>query len=154
MRFVFVAFLLFIQPPVIVFTGRIVRVINGDSVVLLTEDRQEVKIRLAGIDCPEKKQDYGQKATIFVRELCCNKVVRVCTAGTDVHDRILGILYVDSINVNEALVRHGLAWHYVRYSGSHRLDSLGQLARKEKLNIWSMDKLVPPWEYRKLNKKK
>jgi len=129
-------------------------VTDGDTLVLLTKDKQQIKIRLAGVDCPEKTQDYGNKATLFVRELCYNKEVKVIQTGTDRYGRTLGILYVDSINVNEVLVRNGLAWHYKRYSDSHRLDSLEQIARKEKLNIWSLSNPVPPWEYRKTLKNK
>lgn len=135
-------------------SGRIARVSDGDTIVLLTEDKEQVKIRFASIDCPEKTQDFGNKATLFVRELCYNKKVKVIKTGTDRYGRTLGMLYVDSINVNEALVRNGLAWHYKRYSDSHRLDSLEQLARKKKLNIWSLPKPISPWEYRKMNRKK
>ncbi|MDU1889620.1 MAG: thermonuclease family protein [Dysgonomonas sp.] len=149
LKLIFITCILLIKPSVQFFTGYIVRVIDGDTVVLLTEDKKQVKIRLDGIDCPEKAQDYGNKATLYIRELCYNKEVKVLKTGTDRYGRILGVLYIDSINVNEALIRHGLAWHYKRYSNSLRLDSLEQLARKEKLNLWKMPNPIPPWEYRK-----
>lgn len=125
---------------------------DGDTVTLLTQDNQQIKIRLEGIDAPERKQDYGTKATLYVRRLCEGKAVTVIKTGTDRYKRTLGILYVDNLNVNEYLVRQGLAWHYKQFNTSHRLDSLEKLARKEKLNIWSLPNPVPPWEYRK-NKK-
>lgn len=129
--------------------GRIVRVADGDTVIILTEDKQQVRIRLADIDCPEKSQDFDNKATLLVRELCYNKEAKVIKTGTDRYGRTLGVLYVDSINVNEVLVRQGLAWHYKRYTDCHRLDSLEKIARKEKLNIWSLPNPIPPWVYRK-----
>lgn len=130
-------------------TGRIVKVTDGDTVTLLTQDNRQIKIRLDGIDAPERKQDYGTKATLYVRRLCEGKTVTVIKTGTDRYKRTLGILYVGNLNVNEYLVRKGLAWHYKQFNKSHRLDSLERLARKEKLNIWSLPNAVPPWEYRK-----
>jgi len=133
-------------------TGRIAKVTDGDTVTLLTQDNQQIKIRLEGIDAPERTQGYGTKATLCVRRLCEGKTVTVIKTGTDRYKRILGILYVGNLNVNEYLVRQGLAWHYKQFNKSHRLDSLEQLARKEKLNIWSLPNPVPPWEYRKIKK--
>jgi len=134
-------------------TGRIVKVSDGDTVTLLTKDNQQIKVRLEGIDAPEKRQDFGNMATLCVRQLCEGKTVTVIKTGTDRYNRVLGILYVDNLIINEYLVRQGLAWHYKQFNKSHRLDSLEKLARKEKLNIWSLPNPIPPWEYRK-NKKK
>jgi len=136
-----------------VFTGRVVRVADGDTVTLLTDQREQIRVRLDGIDAPERGQDYGMKATLFVRDLCHNKTVTVHKKGVDRYGRVLGVLYVDGVNVNEALVRQGLAWHYKHYSKDPTLDSLERQARKEKLNIWSMRNPVAPWEFRKMKKR-
>jgi len=129
--------------------GRVVKVTDGDTVTLLTKENQQIKIRLEGIDAPEKGQDFGNKATLYVRRLCEGKTVTVIKTGTDRYKRVLGILYVENLNVNEYLVCQGLAWHYKQFNKSHRLDSIEKLARKEKLNIWSLPNPIPPWEYRK-----
>ncbi|MDH6307545.1 micrococcal nuclease [Dysgonomonas sp. PFB1-18] len=142
---------LFVSDKVI--KGHVVRVSDGDTVTLLTDQREQIRVRLDGIDAPERGQDYGQKATLFVREICYNKPVIVHKKGVDRYGRVLGVLYVDGVNINEALVRHGLAWHYKHYSKDPRLDSLERLARKEKLNIWNMEKPIAPWEFRMMKKK-
>lgn len=137
-----------------ILTGRIVRVADGDTVTLLTDQREQIRVRLDGIDAPERGQDYGYKATLFVREMCYNKPVIVHKKGVDRYGRVLGgVLYVDGMNVNEALVRNGLAWHYKHYSKDQTLDSLERQARKERLNIWSMEKPIAPWEYRRMKKR-
>jgi len=132
----------------------VVRVVDGDTVNILTDQREQIRVRLDGIDAPERGQDYGTKATLFVHDLCLNKRVTVNKKGVDRYGRTLGVLYVDGVNVNEALVRQGLAWHYKHYNNDLRLDSLERVARKEKLNIWSMADPVAPWNYRRMNKKK
>ena len=133
--------------------GRVVKVTDGDTVTLLTKDNQQIRVRLEGIDAPERGQNFGNIATLCVRRLCEGKTVTVIKTGTDRYKRVLGILYVDNLNVNEYLVCQGLAWHYKQFNKSHRLDSLEKLARKERLNIWSLPNPIPPWEYRKMKKK-
>lgn len=128
--------------------GKVVKVTDGDSITILTEGNRQVKIRLDGIDCPERGQDYGTKATDFTKELCAGKDVIIDSIGIDRYRRVLGIVWVDSINVNEALLINGLAWRY-KYNKSEYYLSLEQEARAQKLNIWSMKNPVAPWDFRK-----
>jgi endonuclease YncB( thermonuclease family) len=132
-------------------TGQLVKVTDGDSVVLLTANKQQIKIRLDGIDCPELGQPYSRKAQQFVRDLCKNRTIKVEEKGKDIYRRTLGVLYADTINVNEELLRAGLAWQY-KYNKSNRYKSLEREARKKKINIWSKPEPVAPWEYRKHKK--
>lgn len=136
----------------LVLIGKVVRVADGDTVTILTDQREQIRVRLDGIDAPERGQDFGTKATLFVRDLCLNKTVTIHKKETDRYGRVLGVLYVGDVNVNEALIRQGLAWHYKHYSNDPILDSLERLARREKLNIWSMDSPIAPWIYRKSKK--
>ena len=130
-------------------TGKVVKVQDGDTVTLLTADSTQVRVRLDGVDCPEKKQAFGTKAKAFVSDLCFGGVVTVEDKGKDRYGRVIGVVWVDSINVNEALLRNGLAWHYKQFNNDARLDSLERAARSEKLNIWSQPNPIPPWEFRK-----
>jgi len=136
-----------------VLKGKIVSVADGDTVTLLTDNNERVKVRLLGIDAPEKGQDYGAKSRQHLNDLCYQKYVSVHYKEKDQYDRILGVLYVDKLNVNEEMVRQGLAWYYSHFVTDHRLDSLEQLARKEKLNIWSMKNPISPYEFRKGKRK-
>lgn len=135
------------------FSGKVIRVSDGDTIVILTADNTQTRIRLDGIDCPETGQDYGQKAKQFVADLCAGKTIKIENKGIDRYKRVLGVVIVDGVNVNEELVRNGLAWHYKHFSKSTRLDSLERLAKSEKLNIWSVPDPIAPWDFRKQKKK-
>lgn len=129
-------------------TGRIVSVTDGDTVILLDDTNTQHKIRLWGIDCPEKKQDFGNKATEKTKELTRNKKISVDVKGTDRYGRILGIVFAGSLNVNEELLKCGLAWKY-KHTKFKLYDQLESEARGMKLNIWSVKNPVNPSDFRK-----
>ncbi|WP_165044162.1 thermonuclease family protein [Dysgonomonas sp. ZJ709] len=130
--------------------GKIIRISDGDTVVLLDSLGTHHKIRLDGVDCPETGQDFGTKATNFTKDLCIDKHITVDVVGTDQYQRILGVVYVDDININEELLKNGLAWRY-KYNKSPRYLELEEDARLRKINIWSMKNPVAPWDFRKNN---
>lgn len=134
-------------------SGKVVSVADGDTFTMLVNGTDQVKVRLLGIDAPERGQDYGTKARQHLNDLCYGKTVTVRKDSEDQYGRVLGILYVGDMNVNEEMVRSGLAWYYRHFVTDHRLDSLEQLARSERLNIWSMKNPVPPYEFRKKNRR-
>lgn len=130
---------------------KVIKITDGDSVTLLDKDNTQHKIRLWGIDCPEKKQDYGTKATNHTKELCAGKYVTVKVMGYDQYKRTLGIVYVGDINVNESLLSNGLAWMY-RFTKDNNYQQLEEQARSKKNNIWSMKDPIEPYLWR--NQKK
>lgn len=135
-------------------SGKVISVADGDTMTILTGNNRKIKIRLQGIDAPEKGQDFGNKAKDYLNKLCYGKKVTVKKGKKDMYGRLLTTVYVDGRNVNEEMVRRGLAWHYKHFSNDTRLEYLERMARKEKLNIWSKKNPVPPYEYRKIKKKK
>ncbi|MBF0651283.1 thermonuclease family protein [Dysgonomonas sp. GY75] len=143
-----ICFLLNISVNAQVLTGKIIRVSDGDTIILLDSVNVQHKIRLYGIDCPEKKQDYGTKAADFTKGLCAGKNVTVEIEGTDIYGRILGIVYAGKVNINEELLKNGLAWRY-KHNKSMRYLELENQARKNELNIWSMKNPIAPWNFRK-----
>jgi endonuclease YncB( thermonuclease family) len=130
-------------------SGKVVSVADGDTMTILTADKKQIKIRLLGIDAPERGQDFGTVARQQLNNLCYGKTVIVEKNDEDQYGRVLGVVYVDGMNVNEYMVRNGLAWYYRHFVNDPRLDSLELLARKEKVNIWSMKNPVSPYEFRK-----
>lgn len=131
--------------------GRITKVSDGDTVILTDDTGNRYKIRLNGIDCPEIEQDFGDEARRFVEEMVQDKTVLVDVVGTDTYDRKLGVLYVDKININEALLANGLAWVY-HYNQDSKYKQLQKEAKTHKKNIWSSSKPVDPYAWRKQNK--
>jgi len=122
-----------------VIVGKVVRVADGDTITVL-ENRTQHRIRLYGIDAPERRQDFSNKAKQFVSELVFGKQVRVVKKDIDRYDRIVGIVYVGDVCVNEEIVRNGLAWVYRYYCKipicAAWLDLEAQ-ARDSKMGLWS-----------------
>jgi len=96
-------------------TGKCVSITDGDTIKILL-DNQQIKVRLEGIDCPERDQPFGQKAKAFIGELCHGKVVTVTDMGEDRYGRTLGVVMVGNKNANKELIKAGLAWHFKRYN--------------------------------------
>lgn len=130
-------------------SGKVISVADGDTMTILTSGKKHIKIRLLGIDAPERGQDFGAVARQQLNNLCYGKTVTVENKGEDQYGRVLGVVYIDGMNVNEYMVRNGLAWYYKHFVNDPRLDSLEQLARKEKVNIWSRKNPMSPYEFRK-----
>ncbi len=157
MRGVVLAFLLFFfacDPGTIDIAGEVVSVADGDTMTILTVSGERIKIRLEGIDAPERGQDYGTKARQYLNDLCYGKVVTVESRGEDQYGRTLGVVYLGDLNVNQEMVRNGLAWYYDYFVYDPKLDSLEQSARRQKLNIWSVKNPIPPYQYRKEKREK
>jgi micrococcal nuclease len=131
--------------------GRVVSVADGDTFTMLVNNEQ-IKIRLHGIECPEKSQDFGQVAKEFLSGYVFGKVVTVQNMDTDRYGRTIGMVTIDGTNVNEELLKAGLAWHYVKYDENPKWGQLEKTAKKEKKGLWVQANAIPPWEYRKVKK--
>lgn len=135
-----------------VFNAKVVGVIDGDTVIVLTSDNEQIRVRLEGIDCPESDQDFGQRAKQAASDLCFKKNVRIEQSGTDRYGRMLAFVYVGEVCVNEELIKQGMAWHFKKYNQDPGLAKLEVEARKAKVGLWGQGNPVAPWEWRKLNK--
>ena len=130
------------------FTGRIVSVLDGDTIEVLHNTHPE-RIRLSGIDCPEKRQAYGKKAKQFTSALAYGKEVTVQVLRKDRHGRTVGdVVLTDGTNVSRELIKAGLAWWYRQYSKDASLGVLEEDARQAKRGLWADPNPVPPWEVR------
>nr|DAN73623.1 MAG TPA: nuclease-like protein [Caudoviricetes sp.] len=125
---------------------KVVSVHDGDTIVVLN-GKEQTKIRLYGIDAPEKKQDYGQRSKQFLASLIAGQVVEVEPKGKDRYKRTLGIIYYKGQDINAQMVLNGYAWAYVKYSRIY-VDH-ERLAREKKLGLWQSSDPTPPWEWRK-----
>jgi len=132
------------------FSGRVISVLDGDTIEVLHDHRAE-RIRLNGIDCPEKGQTYGKKAKQAASELVFAKEVTVQTHGLDKYMRtIADVLLLDGTNVNHELVKDGWCWWYRKYApGDALLEKLEKDARETKKGLWVDPAPIPPWVYRK-----
>jgi len=135
---------------------KVVSITDGDTVKVLTADRQQIKVRLAEIDTPERKQPYGKKAKQVLSDLVFGKVVDLRPVTVDRYGRTVAHLFIGSLNVNKEMVRTGHAWVYRRYMKDKSLIDDEQYARSHKLGLWSLpaDQRVEPWKWRKSKKRK
>ncbi|MDO4764084.1 MAG: thermonuclease family protein [Flavobacteriaceae bacterium] len=153
-QFVFVFFVLMLGAQPLEFLGKITAVKDGDTFKVLYQKR-EITVRLAHIDCPEKRQAFGTKAKQYASDLCFGRLVGIKHNGKkDRNGRIIGEVFVGNLNVNQELVKQGLAWHFKKYSKSKEYAQLENSARKRKVGIWSEKKPIAPWEWRKMRKNK
>jgi endonuclease YncB( thermonuclease family) len=135
------------------FSGRLVKVTDGDTVQVLHNGKAE-KIRLVGIDCPEKSQPFGQSAKRLVLNLAAQKTVTILVAGKDRYGRTLGTVILPDVRyLNEELIRAGLAWHYKRYSKDETLAALENEARSAKRGLWGEPNPIAPWSWRRGKRK-
>jgi micrococcal nuclease len=137
------------------FEGKVIAVKDGDTIVVLRKGNIQETIRLAHIDCPEKKQPYGQKAKQFTSDYCFGKMVKIIeTSRRDIGGRMIGLVIYKDKCLNEALVSHGLAWHYKKFSKELSYDVLEQKARFSKIGLWQDTNPIAPWIWRKSKKQK
>lgn len=129
-------------------TGKVVAVADGDTITVLVGTEQ-YKIRLDAIDCPEKKQPYGQQAKEHMSDFVFAKTVSVVISGKDRYERYIGTVTVDGLDVNRAMIRDGYAWHYRQYSKDATLDELEAAAREARIGLWKDAHPIAPWDYRK-----
>ena len=136
--------------------AKVVSVADGDTVTVLDAEKVQHKIRLSGIDAPEKGQAFGAKSKERLSEKIGEKEVVVKWKQKDRYGRVLGEIYLGDRHINLEMVQDGLAWHYKQYSKSKELAQAEDEARKAKKGLWAdKDKEpVPPWEYRKMDRGK
>lgn len=134
--------------------GRVVGVADGDTVTVLDDARTQHKIRLSGIDAPEKKQPFGQRSKESLSELVFSKTVTVETSKRDRYGREVGKVLVDGVDANLEQLKRGMAWHYKAYvreqSPRDRVlySEAEEIARMGRVGLWRDETPQPPWEFR------
>lgn len=132
-----------------IFSGKVVKITDGDTIQVMLNGKAE-KIRLAGIDTPEKKQPFGQAATRYNRSLSAQKIVTVRVETTDRYGRLVGEVFLpDGRSLNRELVRAGYAWWFRKYSDDQTIGELENEARQARRGLWIDPNPVAPWEWRK-----
>lgn len=131
------------------FQAKVIRVLDGDTIEILRNGQPE-RIRLNGIDCPEKAQAFGQRARQFTAESCFGKVVAIDDRGRDRYGRTIGeVVLPDGRDLNHELVGAGMARWYEKYApGDATLQRLEDGAKASKRGLWVDPAPMAPWDYR------
>ncbi len=137
-------------------TGKVGRVVDGDTLYVLDANYKDHKIRLAGIDAPERRQAYGLASRKHLASIVAGKQVTVEYQKRDRYGRIVGKVLLDGIDVCLEQVKAGFAWHYKKYQHEQSAEDrelyadAENKARNERLGLWRENNPNPPWEYRRL----
>ncbi len=138
-------------------TGKVVKVADGDTITVLDNNTQH-KIRLQGIDAPERKQPFGNASRKHLARLVAGKTVTVNWDKRDRYSRIVGFVLVDGQDVNLVQVKAGMAWFYRYYQRElssedrRRYATAENQARTDRLGLWQDKNPMPPWEFRRLQR--
>jgi len=140
------------------FDGTIVGVADGDTVTLLDASKTQHRIRLDGIDAPERTQPYGQRARQSLADLAHGRTAHADCPKVDRYGRAVCRVIVDGVDIGFEQIRRGFAWHYVKYAREQRTSDRASYARAEHearsagTGLWSFSDPTPPWDYRRIPK--
>lgn len=135
-------------------SGRVVGVSDGDTVTLLVSGNKRLKVRLAGIDAPEKKQPFGQRSKANLALMVFGREVILDCGKRDRYKREVCVVLSDDVDINLEQVRVGLAWWYWQYAkkqSSERREAYAraeQEAQESRVGLWRDAEPIPPWEWR------
>jgi endonuclease YncB( thermonuclease family) len=139
-------------------TGRVIEINDGDEITILNLNRP-VRIKLIGIDAPEKDQAFGAIAKQHLSDLVSDKVVSVEYSGIGQHSILIGLVLLNQTDISAQMIRDGAAWfdpNTSHLSNTQRevYFQSEQAARKEKRGLWQVEGAVAPWEFVKAEEEK
>lgn len=131
---------------------RVIGVMDGDTVKVLSNDRQQIKCRLHGVDAPEKNQAYGQRSKDSLSEMVFQKLVDVAVVDRDQYGRSICRISLNGVDINKVQLQRGMVWHYSRYSKDASYAQAEAAARQQRLGLWADANPTPPWAFRRNEK--
>ena len=138
--------------------GVIINVVDGDTVYLLNNNQDKLKVRLHHIDAPELDQSYGKESKFVLQQLILHKKVTVIGDKKDKYKRLLGVISLDETDINLEMIKAGAAWHFKKYAKFDQAQDQYQIydenehqAKLKKIGLWK-ENAISPWLWRK-NKK-
>jgi endonuclease YncB( thermonuclease family) len=136
-------------------TGKVVQVADGDTITVLGPGNQQHKIRVMGIDAPEKGQPFGNASRGSLASMVSGQNVVVEWHKRDRYGRLVGLVIADSHDVGLVQIERGMAWHYKAYAREQRPEDAQAYAGAEleaktaRRGLWADPGRVPPWEWRR-----
>jgi endonuclease YncB( thermonuclease family) len=140
-------------------SGKVIGIADGDTLTILIDGNSQVKVRLAGIDAPEKTQAFGNASKKLLSNKVFSQNIKVEARGKDKYGRVLGIIRLGDQDINEYMIAEGLAWHYKKYAKDQPAGEADQYSRTEEIarlnkkGLWVQENPTPPWDYRAEKKK-
>lgn len=140
--------------------GRVVNVSDGDTITVLDSSKKQHKVRLAGIDAPEKKQPFGRQSKESLSLLVFNRQVTIELGKTDRYGRTVSKVSINGVDANLEQIKAGMAWHYKKYQKDQSIEDRVEYARAEdearagKRGLWLDSEPEAPWDFRKASRGK
>ncbi|HXU94153.1 MAG TPA: thermonuclease family protein, partial [Gallionella sp.] len=132
------------------FVAKVIAVLDGDT-VLIKRTNGLKKIRLAGIDAPEKAQTFGETSRRSLADMVLGQQVKITSEAIDQYGRMVAHLNMGGLDVNAEQLRRGMAWEYSRFHNDRAMLALQEEAKREPRGLWALSDPMPPWEWRKLH---
>ena len=127
----------------------VVGVSDGDTLTVLTKQRERVRVRLAEIDAPEKAQAFGERSKQSLSSLCFGKRAALQGRERDRYGRLVARVQCDGVDAQAHQVRNGMAWVYRQYSSDRQLLGFERQAQQERRGLWQDPHAVAPWNFRR-----
>ncbi len=142
------------ETPTDIFSAKLVKVADGDTITVETNNGEKRRVRLFGIDAPEIKQAYGSASRDFLKSIATKNLKLQCQPRLDRYKRFVCDVYnAQNVWLNEALVANGYAWHYKNYSNNPKLNQAQTAAKTARKGLWSMPNPIAPWHWRQQNER-
>ena len=141
--------------PAATFNGRVLSVVDGDSIVVFDNAQRSYEIRLQGIDAPEGGQAFGDRSRQNLSDLIGEKEVTVTWYKRDRYGRIVGEVSINGLDICLEQIRAGMAWHYKYYQSEQTPEDRAFYAdaeteaRASRRGLWTDASPIPPWVFRR-----
>ena len=138
--------------------GRVIGVSDGDTLTVLDSSNVQYKVRLSGIDAPEKRQPFGNVSKKSLSDLAFDGQANVYWHKKDRYQRLIGKVYVSGIDVNLEQIKRGMAWYYLKYKkelsdqDQYSYEISESFARDNQIGLWADENPIPPWDFRSKKK--
>ncbi len=128
--------------------GEVEEIINGDTFIVETE-RGDVKVKLYGVEAPEKDQEYGRESSKLLKDLIDDEDVKIIPVHATKSGTLIGKVYLDGDYINATMIKAGAAWYDDDHADDSKLEKAEKWAKKHEVGIWSHRDPTPPWVYKK-----
>ena len=149
------------------FDADVINIVDGDTIDVLDTRGEKLRIRLLGIDAPEKAQPFGKESMLYLKKIINGNSVRIISKPDKnkpytlgFYRRIIGKIILNKKDINLKMINEGMAWHFKKYKKSQPIEDRQSYneaenqAREKSIGLWSDVYPSAPWEWRKLNKKR
>ena len=149
------------------FDADVINIVDGDTIDVLDTRGEKLRIRLLGIDAPEKAQPFGKESMLYLKKIINGNSVRIISKPDKnkpytlgFYRRIIGKIILNKKDINLKMIKEGMAWHFKKYKKNQPIEDRQSYneaenqAREKSIGLWSDVYPSAPWEWRKLNKKR